>query len=293
MTIAMKRIWLENYRCFRARQEVRLAPLTLLVGENSTGKTSFLAMIRALWETAYRNRVPDFKDEPYDLGTFRDVAHFRGGKGEHATSFAAGFERKGTNKNKETSARCWAVTFSKRHTAPFPAKMRFGNKDESLWAEERYHSAPNVRLGRRNKIWELNADIESVDDDRYLPVHVFLSRDKRDRAQTQEIALPEEDDRAIGKLIGSALRAARASRPVYAGAPVRSKPPPYIRSNPHRSRRGRETTSRCFSPICTSTTRSAGRNYRRTSSASAKMQACSTSSSSNPSAKRAARFSCR
>ena len=27
----MKRIWLENHRCFRERQEARLAPLTLLV----------------------------------------------------------------------------------------------------------------------------------------------------------------------------------------------------------------------------------------------------------------------
>ena len=32
---------MENFRCFRERQDVRLAPLTLLVGENSTGKTSF------------------------------------------------------------------------------------------------------------------------------------------------------------------------------------------------------------------------------------------------------------
>ena len=36
---------LENYRCFQHRQQVRLAPLTPLAGENSTGKTSFLAML--------------------------------------------------------------------------------------------------------------------------------------------------------------------------------------------------------------------------------------------------------
>ena len=44
----MDKITLKNYRCFREEQTARLAPLTLLVGENSTGKTSFLAMIRAL-----------------------------------------------------------------------------------------------------------------------------------------------------------------------------------------------------------------------------------------------------
>ena len=66
----MDQITLKNFRCFRDEQTARLAPLTLLVGENSTGKTSFMAMIRALWDVAYWNRVPDFKEDPYDLGSF-------------------------------------------------------------------------------------------------------------------------------------------------------------------------------------------------------------------------------
>ena len=44
----MDQITLKKFRCFRERQTARLAPLTLLLGENSTGKTSFLALIRAL-----------------------------------------------------------------------------------------------------------------------------------------------------------------------------------------------------------------------------------------------------
>ena len=44
----MKKITLKNFRCFHDEQTVRLAPLTLLMGENSTGKTSFMAMLRAL-----------------------------------------------------------------------------------------------------------------------------------------------------------------------------------------------------------------------------------------------------
>ena len=38
----MNKITIENYRCFGDAQTVPLAPLTLLVGPNSTGKTSFL-----------------------------------------------------------------------------------------------------------------------------------------------------------------------------------------------------------------------------------------------------------
>ena len=32
----MKRIWLENYRCFRERQEARLAPLRRLAATTAT-----------------------------------------------------------------------------------------------------------------------------------------------------------------------------------------------------------------------------------------------------------------
>ena len=34
----MKSITVENYRCFGTEETARLAPLTLLVGENSTGE---------------------------------------------------------------------------------------------------------------------------------------------------------------------------------------------------------------------------------------------------------------
>ena len=88
----MDSITLKNFRCFREEQTARLAPLTLLVGENSTGKTSFMAMIRALWDVCYREQVPDFKEQPYDLGSFDEIAHYRGGAGGRADSFEAGFD---------------------------------------------------------------------------------------------------------------------------------------------------------------------------------------------------------
>ena len=103
----MDEITLKNFRCFREEQTARLAPLTLLVGENSTGKTSFLAMIRALWDVAYRRTDPDFKEEPYDLGSFDEIAHHRGGRGGRAETFEAGFSarRRETQTNRDTQGR--------------------------------------------------------------------------------------------------------------------------------------------------------------------------------------------
>ena len=87
----MDQIFLENFRCFHGAQTARLAPLTLLVGDNSTGKTSFLAIIRALWDTFHMRQEPNFKDAPYDLGNFPELVHHRGGRSAPAGFFSAGF----------------------------------------------------------------------------------------------------------------------------------------------------------------------------------------------------------
>ena len=70
-------IRLHDFRCFHDEQMARLAPLTLLVGDNSTGKTSFLAAVRAVWEVAFHQTEPDFREPPDDLGAFPEIAHNR------------------------------------------------------------------------------------------------------------------------------------------------------------------------------------------------------------------------
>ena len=80
----------KDFRCFR-EVEARLAPLTLLVGENSAGKTSFLALVRALLDLGYRARTPNFREPPYDLGAFRDIAHRPHGGESQAQEFSGSF----------------------------------------------------------------------------------------------------------------------------------------------------------------------------------------------------------
>ena len=81
----MDTLILEDFRCFAGRHEVPIRPLTLLVGENSTGKTSFLAGMRA----AHDRAEPNFNEEPFRLGSYDQVAHNRG---RPAKSFALGLE---------------------------------------------------------------------------------------------------------------------------------------------------------------------------------------------------------
>ena len=203
----MKRIWLENYRCFRERQEARLAPLTLLVGDNSTGKTSFLAMIRALWDAAYLDRVPNFKEQPYDLGSFDEIAHFRGGRGGRAESFEAGF--KAVSRGKRTWH--WSVAFARQGSAPLPVRRRLSNKKKSLRLEHDHDSA-KILVRTPTRKWKREVPRLALEGDRLLPLHFGIGFDGAD----------EKEDLAIRQLVRS-FRPWRP-QPLYAGAPVRSKP---------------------------------------------------------------------
>ena len=80
---------MENFRCFAGRHEIPLKPLTVLVGENSSGKSSFLAAVRLAWHSVGGDWNLDFNDEPFSLGSFQHIA---GGPGRprRAPRFALG-----------------------------------------------------------------------------------------------------------------------------------------------------------------------------------------------------------
>ena len=78
---------LRHVRCFAKPDPVRIAPLTILVGENSTGKSSFLALLRIAQQIAQGDLAPDFNAEPFRLGAYDQIAHRSIGEGTPADSF--------------------------------------------------------------------------------------------------------------------------------------------------------------------------------------------------------------
>jgi len=147
-------ITLENFRCFREEQTARLAPLTLLVGENSTGKTSFMAMIRALWDIAYQGLIPDFKEDPYDLGSFDEIAHHRGGRGGRADRFDAVFGYAYRGRGEMDVHHRFRVTFGKKGTVPVPVRIHLSH-NEDAWVEfQEKDQSQQVGLGTPNGAWQ-------------------------------------------------------------------------------------------------------------------------------------------
>jgi len=83
----MYRVQFNDFRCFGLGEPVEIRPITLLVGENSAGKTSFLAGLRFMLESLSRQSRNPFNRDPYFLGGFDQIAHYKGGRGGRAKSF--------------------------------------------------------------------------------------------------------------------------------------------------------------------------------------------------------------
>lgn len=83
----MYEIALTDFRGFHAQDYVEIRPLTVLVGENSAGKSSFLAAIKFSIDAMSDYGFPSFNNDPFQLGTFQQIAHFRGGKAGRAKEF--------------------------------------------------------------------------------------------------------------------------------------------------------------------------------------------------------------
>ena len=241
----MYQVTLKNFRCFREEQVARLAPLTLLVGENSTGKSSFMAMIRALWDLAHwRHRVPDFKEAPYDLGSFDEIAHYRGGSVARAESFEAGFKVALRHNSRERRRAVshgesyrFSVTFKKRGTVPGPVSARLSHRqawiEDSLTGEFR-----QTKFGTSEGVWKLSENFPNLsdpDDDRMWPPlfdSIARGRVEDPERRSEVVALQgsrkpsNEDWKRIDQLVKdyrSSVFDYYSNRP-YASAPVRSKP---------------------------------------------------------------------
>ena len=88
---------MEEVRCFSERQTLEIRPLTFLVGENSTGKTTTLACFHVL-ANYLRGDGADFNSNPYSMGTFKDIV--RNNK-KKEKKFKLGFTAKCNNEDIE------------------------------------------------------------------------------------------------------------------------------------------------------------------------------------------------
>ena len=231
----MDQITLENFRCFREAREARMAPLTLLVGENSTGKTSFLALIRALWDAVGRG-VPDFRQDPYDLGSFDDITHYRGGRSGRADTFEAGFGF--TREGEKDAVIRFEITFGRIGAIPHPIEWRIIDKGNHVWIKLRLREGRFIEITYKTPRGRWRNDRVSWTDDDRIAQYFILGIYNRRLTALEGPRQPSGGDRKqIRQVSESVLRHYSGERP-YASAPIRSKP--HRTYNPSRPTRDSE-----------------------------------------------------
>ena len=94
--IALKKFVLKDVRCFKGVQEFNIRPLTFLVGENSTGKSTILGCMQTLGNFVGRHLTRDsgfnFNVDPYQMGAFADIARKTSRSSDRCKSFELGFD---------------------------------------------------------------------------------------------------------------------------------------------------------------------------------------------------------
>ena len=250
----MESVTLENFRCFREKQTVKLAPLTLLVGENSTGKSSFLALLRAMAEFSFEGKTPNFKDEPFDLGSFDEIVH--NGHDESDRQQAVFVSRVAMNmpvpyfgppgEVEDNVCVEIEVTFEKQAlgTAPNPVRQYISTNAD--WVEEvvdQTKATYSARVRTERGEWSLHSPIRLDLRSPLGSIHLrllthFIPDDSFPESQertkfTPVLDSPElsEDDMEIFEFlsyVGAGVPRVHSSfqtlKGVFASAPIRSQP---------------------------------------------------------------------
>ena len=130
---------MEEVRCFAERQTLEIRPLTLLVGENSTGKTTALACFQVL-ANYLRNREVDFNSHPYSMGIFKNIVR---NSQKKEKVFRIGFVSKYANEDVE-----WTVEFMEKREGiePGVSSVIVKFNDGEIAFETRDGSEEAIRL---------------------------------------------------------------------------------------------------------------------------------------------------
>ena len=153
-------IILSDVRCFQGGQRGHVRPITLLVGENSTGKSTFLGCFGVMHRmfSSYGNvlDVPDFNNEPFSMGSFRDIVRSRRGREGRIDKFQLGVKFKWPG-NSEVDCEL-VVTFVEEGSQPVPKiyryrfggeeylELRGGNSDSTYFETPRTKAKVNVPM---------------------------------------------------------------------------------------------------------------------------------------------------
>jgi len=228
------RIELDQFRVFAHTGEVSIRPITLLTGGNSAGKSSFLAALRYMSDVDFLSATtPSFNKDPFYLGSYEQIAHYRGGKAGRSKTFS--FTYKGPSGKPPTSRR--STSQNVEITICFGKKLSQPCIKQIVYKGER--SSFKLDYSDDWKAVNATASLEKTSLSGSMEADEFISAERMTQNPAIVVALADfilsnvadETVRARENVIEISqitqdLRGAISSVPrtSYVGAPVRSRP---------------------------------------------------------------------
>ena len=228
----IRKLIIEDVRCFAGRQEFNIRPLTFLVGENSTGKSTALGCFDTL--TTFIMRRPsglDFNIEPYQMGAFADIVRKSNPRKKR---FQIGFTFQSDEGSMEYTLRC---VERDKGSEPVVSEERFIFDDGEIICEEvESLSSPSdsailswdrieVRLEEGDDIQRFKVSVipftigvAAFEELTQLRFQMRGYDDYRDRPE------PSPEEVQLRKLLELVYQAGVSLSETHSFAPIRSKP---------------------------------------------------------------------
>ncbi len=209
---------LENVRCFSGRHEIPIKPLTLLVGENSSGKTTVLATAAAALDSMRFPFGTRFNEPPFSLGSYDTIATYRGGRSGRSRSFMIGWEQEGLTVE---------GTFVSERGQPLPSEVRVRTGQDGGTAQlDLTMLREEARISWQDGQRTLHVKLPEVATDRLGQPLGFALMDLLFHLEARgQRTAPEPAFTRASKLLREAVRKHEAQRlRLRAFAPVRTRP---------------------------------------------------------------------
>jgi predicted ATPase len=225
----------KNFRGFRGVDFVPVRPLTLLIGENSAGKSSFLAGLKYILDFGSGQAEPSFNKDPFQLGTFAQIAHVRGGQAGRARQFSVSLRTEVRTRRREQESRTvdFEITFTSADSAAAVDRIRIKVGEETAIAAVESSRLALTYVDAAGSPYVIeNSEVTyprviRSEFSRYWPLILrdIAFRMTRDRSREQPSLIDRRPEERLSFLLeyaesfSSALRA-----PTIATSPIRTKP---------------------------------------------------------------------
>ena len=210
---------MEEVRCFSEHQTLEIRPLTFLVGENSTGKTTALACFHVL-ANYLRGDGVDFNSDPYSMGTFKDIV--RNSK-KKEKNFKLGFTVKYNNEDIEKT-----IEFVEKKASVEPVvnsiTMKFADGEIVIQVEDTTKQEPRLdSFDEKQNRYKIICGVDVLNEPHLsFFSHPYFFRDK----SKGEIGFMRYLDRTSEKFEENIYRPWDVFKilSVFSTSPVRSRP---------------------------------------------------------------------